>query len=351
MGPLLRALPRSMSDAVGASSRTPMRLSDGSREAKSKSNSPRVAFAAVVRDLFMLQTTLTSLLMRDLRAIKSLSSSDQHAAPESAGASVTFADLEIRGPTDALAARQHAVDLFARHGLCWFGDGIDRGLLERCRSAAEERLNRCLGEVQRRALPAIERGTSNGYAEIVARAPGRYDMLYGTDRAPFDGPSLRCGAKWMPLVDELLGGEATLLFSGLLMTLGGADRQPWHTDGEHLFGPEIATLPPHVLNVFVPLVDICPEIGGTELCPGSHHLTRGVPEIYEQSTEHLRTIGWRGSPLALEIPAGSVLLFDYRLLHRALANRTDRLRPIFYLTFARPWFRDVHNFPDRRLFL
>ena len=269
---------------------------------------------------------------------------------ESTDPPVAFADLEIRGSTESPRARQTAADLFTRHGLCWFADGIDVDLLSRCRSAAEERLHHCLGEVRRRGLPAIEKGTDNGYAEIVARAPGRYDMLYGTGSAPFNEAALREEAKWMELVDELLGGEATLLFSGLLMTLGGAAQQPWHTDGEHLFGPEVPTLPPHVLNVFVPLVDITPEIGGTELCPGSHHLTRGVPEIYEQSSEHLKTIGWRGNPLALEIPAGSVLLFDYRLLHRALANRTDRLRPILYLTFAKPWFRDVHNFPERRLF-
>lgn len=264
--------------------------------------------------------------------------------------SADLEELELRGSTTSPTIRRRAVDLFYRYGLCWQRSAIQGEFLQRCRDASEERLHRCLSEVKRRGEPAIERGTDNGYAEIVARAPGRYDMLYGTDAAPFDGAPLRDDAPWRPLVDELLGGEATLLFCGLLMTLGGAAEQPWHTDGEHLFGPEVPILPPHCLNVFVPLVDITPEIGGTELCPGSHHLTRGVPEIYEQSAEHVRTIGWRGRPLPLEIPAGSALLFDYRLLHRGLANRTDRIRPILYFTFAKPWFRDVHNFPRRRLF-
>ncbi len=259
-------------------------------------------------------------------------------------------ELELRAPAKSPESRHAAAELFAHYGLCWQRTAIQGEFLRRCRDASEERLHRCLSEVKRSGEPAIERGTDNGYAEIVARAPGRYDMLYGTDSAPFSDPQLHEGAVWRPLVDELLGGEATLLFCGLLMTLGGAGEQPWHTDGEHLFGPEVPTLPPHCLNVFVPLVDITPDNGGTELCPGSHHLTRGVPEIYEQSSEHRETIGWRGRPLPLEIPAGSALLFDYRLLHRGLANRTDTLRPILYFTFCRPWFRDVHNFPTRRLF-
>ena len=263
---------------------------------------------------------------------------------------VDLDELELRGNPAADANRRGATDRFRQYGLCWFADAISPDLLGRCQGAADERLHRCLSEVRRRNLPAIERGTPNGYAEIVARAPGRYDMLYGTDAAPFTDPKIRAQARWMPLVDELLGGEASLLFCGLLMTLGGAAEQPWHTDGEHLFGPEVPTLPPHCLNVFIPLVDITPEIGGTEFCPGSHHLTRGIPEIYEQSTEHVERIGWRGRPLPLEIPAGSALLFDYRLLHRGLANRTDKVRPILYLTFCRPCFRDVHNFPARRLF-
>jgi hypothetical protein len=267
-----------------------------------------------------------------------------------ASTEIDLEELELGDSPELLETRREAVELFARYGLCWQRSAIRGEFLERCRNASEQRLHRCLSEVRQRGRPAIERGTANGYAEIVARAPGRYDMLYGADTAPFDDPELHRDATWRPLVDELLGGEATLLFCGLLMTLGGAVEQPWHTDGEHLFGPEIPTLPPHCLNVFVPLVDISPENGGTELCPGSHHLTRGVPEIYEQSSDHMKTIGWRGRPLPLTIPAGSALLFDYRLLHRGLANRTDRIRPILYFTFCRPWFRDVHNFPARRLF-
>ncbi|MCA9636404.1 MAG: phytanoyl-CoA dioxygenase family protein [Myxococcales bacterium] len=271
--------------------------------------------------------------------------SDDPAATE-----VDFDGLRLPGPVSDPGALAAGEALFRRHGLCWIPECLPSAQVEGYRGAAEERLAGCLQRITDLGHPPLGRGTPNGFAEIVARAPGRYDMLHGTASPPFDGPEVRDNPQWMPLVRRLLGGEASLLFCGLLMTMGGAKEQPWHTDGEHLFGPEVGILPPHCLNVFIPLVDITPEIGGTEFCPGSHFLTAGIPEIYEQSQDHVRRIGWHGRRLPATIPAGAVLLFDYRLLHRGLANQTDRTRPILYLTFCRPWFRDVHNFPERRLF-
>ena len=47
---------------------------------------------------------------------------------------------------------------------------------------------------------------------------------------------------------------------------------------------------------------------------------------------------------------GSVLLFDYRVLHRGKANISNEKRPILVFTFAKPWFRDVLNFSKRSVF-
>ena len=49
--------------------------------------------------------------------------------------------------------------------------------------------------------------------------------------------------------------------------------QAWHVDGAHLSPAE--HLSPHVLNIFVPLVDVTLG-GGTEIKPGSHFLTRNL---------------------------------------------------------------------------
>lgn len=53
---------------------------------------------------------------------------------------------------------------------------------------------------------------------------------------------------------------------------------------------------------------------------------------------------------APELPKGSIALFDYRVLHRGLPNEASEPRPVMYVTYSRPWYRDVDNFPADRLF-
>jgi hypothetical protein len=40
-------------------------------------------------------------------------------------------------------------------------------------------------------------------------------------------------------------------------------------------------------------------------------------------------------------------VFDYRLLHAGRANHSAADRPVLYYVYAKPWFVDPHNFPDR----
>ena len=43
--------------------------------------------------------------------------------------------------------------------------------------------------------------------------------------------------------------------------------------------------------------------------------------------------------------AGDAILFDYRVLHRGLANTTeDVARPLLYFTYGRAWFTDATNY-------
>ena len=107
-----------------------------------------------------------------------------------------------------------------------------------------------------------------------------------------------------------------------------------------------------------------------------------------QDKEWRNKIPWHGEPSHFDIPAGSILLFDYRLLHRgqahtgnvrrfdyamccshahgaqsnswlahwlgpqaacliecAVAHAGDVLRPLLYYTYGRRWFSDTLNFP------
>ena len=76
-------------------------------------------------------------------------------------------------------------------------------------------------------------------------------------------------------------------------------------------------LPAHCLNIFIPLVDVESNNGGTEFCLGSHFNTKFFTEdIVWQDSHWKDRIGFKGDVLAIKVNAGEVLAFDYRVLHR-----------------------------------
>ena len=42
-------------------------------------------------------------------------------------------------------------------------------------------------------------------------------------------------------------------------------------------------------------------------------------------------------------PAGSLVVYDTRIMHRGGANGSREERPLIYLTFSRVWYRDTLN--------
>jgi ectoine hydroxylase-related dioxygenase (phytanoyl-CoA dioxygenase family) len=144
------------------------------------------------------------------------------------------------------------------------------------------------------------------------------------------------------------------MFNGLLWTQPGSAEQLWHVDGEHLYSDtdpaqsmavtwganttacrRADNLPAHCLNVFVPLVDITADNGATEFLLGSHKRTGGGTELVWQDVGHRAAIGMEhDTPICPVLPAGSVLLFDYRILHRGLAHSGTKPRPVLCATFT-----------------
>ncbi|CAD7939880.1 unnamed protein product [Amoebophrya sp. A120] len=213
-------------------------------------------------------------------------------------------------------------------------------------------------------------GQEHGFREIVHRARGRYDMLYGV----WQEPSLVEDSKLYntllkPAAQAILGDDCRLEFNGALVTKAGAAEQLWHADGEHLFHDsrgmasntsrdgaqeerghvDSEVLPAHCVNFFVPLVDIVEaNAGGTEFCIGSHlytqHLGADVVWQREDWKQRLAARGWDNETRLLRVQKGQLLCFDYRILHRALAHNVSTQRPVLYWTFVRPWFTDALNF-------
>ena len=78
------------------------------------------------------------------------------------------------------------------------------------------------------------------------------------------------------------------------------------------------------------------QAGPTEFALGTHRLGHSLPEALAAGTAPAYT--------PLLAPAGSAVVFDYRVWHRGLPNRQAAAhRHVCYVVVARPWWRDQHN--------
>lgn len=122
-------------------------------------------------------------------------------------------------------------------------------------------------------------------------------------------------------IDSFIRPITTLLMDslstgGLIYSFPGSADQSFHGDGPHLYNTQ---LPPHAINIFIPLTDITPELGPTEFIPKSHLLSHvsGINKMLESSLNLPK--GEVVSPL---ITCGDLLLYDYRTIHRGVRNIT-----------------------------
>lgn len=104
------------------------------------------------------------------------------------------------------------------------------------------------------------------------------------------------------------------------------------------------------MDASLSLVDFTEENGATNLVPGSH--TWSEEDVaYEQADSSYGQVpasqpkgyGVDWKPIVAEIPQGSVIVYDMRLLHGAGANRTDKPRPSIISPYVLGWIRQLEN--------
>lgn len=148
----------------------------------------------------------------------------------------------------------------------------------------------------------------------------------------FNQPLLYANPLLFPVLQELLGPRFIMGGFGSVISLPGARAQHIHRDHPELFGDfdYQHRVPCFALTMAIPMIDMNMQTGTTRLVPGSHRAP----------VERAKTMAWL-DPLA---PVGSVLIWDYMLYHGGTANTSDRVRPLLYFTYCRPWFRDSANY-------
>ncbi|CAK0879250.1 unnamed protein product [Prorocentrum cordatum] len=261
--------------------------------------------------------------------------------------------VAVEGPGWAAEAARR----LRRHGFCVLTGGPGRGLApaevcERGAGAALERLGQLAGLWRQLGLDNSRDKVM--FSEVCARRPGcrRYDVSLALAGLPADGPGPP-GEAADPAWGELQGhidrwARPVLRASGLLrpgcqdragcvVSEPGAPAQDFHQDG----------MEPGLVNAFMPLVPVVASNGPTEFRPGSH---RSAWDLDSGSDGGCAADSDEERPaVAPEVGRGDLLLFDYRVFHRGLANCSAEPRPVAYIVYARHGLSDRHNFPDASL--
>ena len=220
-------------------------------------------------------------------------------------------------------------------------------------------VSRRRARVLREALGAKEIGIGSaaGYVEIVQRSPGRWDVPIAPQQFGFDDREM----PWWPLVAAVLGEDAEHSFSGVVSSEPGSPAQYWHTDSPHVASEHRAA---HAINVLVALHDVPMAMGPTECARGSHFLTNHLSNpslvldelIYQHAgtSPELLVKGTQcrvPESCASWMAVGSCLVFDDRILHRGLANRSDNIRHVAYFSYRRRgYFANTHFESQRSVF-
>lgn len=197
-------------------------------------------------------------------------------------------------------------------------------------------------------------GSAAGFDEIVQRSPGRWDIPISPQQFEITVTEL----PWWSLVAAVLGEDAEPTFSGVVFSDPESPAQYWHIDSPHV---DAEHLGPHALNAMVALHDIPMDMGPTEIAVASHVLTNHLKNptlvhdqlVYQHadtSPELLVERTGAGAPArwASALAAGSCLLFDDRIMHRGLANRSAATRYVAYFSYCRKGYVGSTHFEARR---
>ena len=205
----------------------------------------------------------------------------------------------------------------------------------------------------------FEIGSSHGFHEVCLRSAGRYDVSSQFSEFKHKDRDMSSSSHLEPIesiVAAILGDDHEPAFCGVVYSEPGSADQQWHADSLHV---ESTHQEANLLNGLIALHDISMDMGPTEFSPRSHLLTNhitnpkvnGVNIVY-QTPENLNRPELVGAEKAdnvcLPLPAGSVVLFDDRILHRGRGNESDTPRYVGYFSYRRPWFEATTHFEATR---
>ena len=242
---------------------------------------------------------------------------------------IAVTEEETRAAQLAPDSLAKSIELFQQHGALWLEGVFQKDLIERLRIYYEKKYQ----SLSRKELK--KRDASVG---------DRRFMITVNIKGEFNNPELYANPILLPLLDKIFSGRFRIASFGSVVALPGAEDQPIHLDHPPLFGSEelCNNLPVHALTMVVPLIDVSDDVGATAIWEGSHRSADRIEQLRRLMEEP--DYSQASFPLTKQ---GDAYLMDYRVIHGGRANRSETARPILYIVFSRPWFRDAFNFSSQ----
>lgn len=136
------------------------------------------------------------------------------------------------------------------------------------------------------------------------------------------------------IMNETLGANWTCHSFLAIGSDPGGYPQGLHIDQAPLL-PWLTVEAPALFNTMYIPEDVDDVNGGTLLIPGSHRILCAAGTTGE--------VGPMPPAINMEAPAGTIMLFDGRLLHGAGVNRSSKRRYVAVMSNVKPWMRTQEN--------
>jgi hypothetical protein len=296
------------------------------------------------------------------------------------GMTVPLSEEEQGGSTFSLETIQRAVACLRNYGMVILPKLFDPEKMRKLGGAAIRDLDCYLALAAARGAHAGSSDFGHSYLELASRHEGRYELRNGDamrgalENGKEGGLNLQrhrgilsvlreaCAAPGHALVEGQPGDEIVARDVGAFVSLPGAADQSLHADNDHLFWHQ--TLPPHVVTMFLPGCLITSD-GDAALGHAETGTAREDQDLVGWTSFFPRTQRIEAAAAVLASPAvslddrrsvcpnldaGDVILYDARLLHFGLSNRSSRTkRPLLYVSFVRKWYTDKQNWGTESL--
>ena len=244
-----------------------------------------------------------------------------------------------------------AAESISKHGFVILKNLFDAEELKTLTAPATSKAEEIMSTLRSKRV-SLGIGSRAGFREVCLRSPGRYDIPCEFKEFPSELLERIESIASKVLADTKSSAEAGRAqdlgipgraFAGLVRAQPKSEAQIWHADSPHSV-PEHQG--PHLLNVLVPSGSVTSEMGPTELVPGSHLLTNhlkdsaqfGTEILYQSESNSPQMIGSSEEPIAATMDAGSILIFDDRVLHRGGQNRAARDRDVTFFSYTKADF-------------